>query len=123
MRLAVVNAVIVLGVTACGGASPQQPVSGTESSHPQASSGSAILSWAPVTQDTRGNTLQDLAGYKIHYGTSAEGLDTIEVLDDPNQTTYTVQGLPSGTWYFAASAYTSDGTESALSNVASKTIN
>jgi hypothetical protein len=33
-----------------------------------------------------------------------------------------VQGLTSGTWYFAASAYTTDGTESALSDVGSKAI-
>jgi hypothetical protein len=81
-----------------------------------------MLSWDPVTEDTSGNPLQDLAGYKIHYGTSVEGMDTVEVLGDPSQTTYVVQGLSPGTWYFAASAYTTGGTESALSDVGSKTI-
>jgi hypothetical protein len=49
-------------------------------------------------------------------------MDTVEVLSDPSQTTYIVYGLSPGIWYFAASAYTTDGTESALSGVASKTI-
>jgi hypothetical protein len=37
-------------------------------------------------------------------------------------TGYTVQGLASGTWYFTVVAYTSVGTQSAPSNVASTTI-
>jgi hypothetical protein len=36
--------------------------------------------------------------------------------------TYTVTGLGQGTWYFAITAYTNTGLESALSNVGSKTI-
>ena len=122
MRFAVVILTLVLAVTACGGGSPQQSSSSAETSHPQSSTGSAALSWDPVTEDTRGNPLQDLAGYKIHYGTSAEAMDTVDVLDDPSQTTYIVQGLSPGTWYFAASAYTTDGTEGAVSDVGSKTI-
>jgi len=35
---------------------------------------------------------------------------------------YVLSNLASGTWYFAVSAYTSSGTSSALSTVASKTI-
>ena len=88
----------------------------------QVSNGSANLTWTPVTQNSDGSVLTNLAGYKIHYGTSVEAMDTVEVLSDPSQTTYIVYGLSPGTWYFAASAYTSDGTESALSDVASKTI-
>ena len=120
MRFAIVS--VVLGVTACGSGSPQQSLSGTGISHPQSSTGSAVLNWDPVTQDTTGNTLEGLAGYKIHYGTSVEAMDTVEVLSDPSQTTYIVYGLSPGIWYFAASAYTTDGTESGLSDVASKTI-
>jgi len=67
--------------------------------------------------------LQDLAGYKIHYGTSAQAMYTVETQTNPNETTYTVNNLSPGTWYFAVSAYTTDNTESASSNVASKTIN
>ena len=122
MRFAVINLILILSVTACGGGSTQPSSSGAETSHPQASTGSVALSWDPVTEDTSGNPLQDLAGYKIHYGTSLEAMDTVDVLENPSQTTYVVQGLAPGIWYFAASAYTSDGTDSALSDVGSKTI-
>jgi hypothetical protein len=50
-------------------------------------------------------------------------MDTVETQTNPNETTYTVNNLRPGTWYFAVSAYTTNGTESAPSNVASKTIN
>ena len=47
---------------------------------------------------------------------------TIEI-SNPSVTTYVVEQLAAGTWYFAVRAYTSAGNESSLSNVASKTIN
>jgi len=75
-----------------------------------------------VTKDTSGKTLTDLAGYRIHYGTSAQAMNSVEVLENPNQTTYIVMGLAPGTWYFAVSAYTTSGAEGAPSNIASKTI-
>jgi hypothetical protein len=40
----------------------------------------------------------------------------------PSTTSYTVQNLGQGTWYFALSASATDGTTSALSSVVSKTI-
>jgi hypothetical protein len=75
-----------------------------------------------VTKDTNGEPVTNLAGYKVHYGTSAQAMATVEVLGNPNQTTYVVTGLLPGTWYFAVSAYSTGGTESALSNIGSKTI-
>jgi hypothetical protein len=122
MRFAAVSLILALSVTACGNVSTQQSRSGPERPQ-QFSTGSATLSWDPVTKDTSGNTLQDLAGYEIHYGTSAETMYNVELLTNPNQTTYTVTNLSPGTWYFGVSAYTTAYTESALSNVASKTIN
>ena len=47
---------------------------------------------------------------------------TVVTLKDPTQTTYVVKDLYPGPWYFAVNAYTTSGTEGALSNVASKTI-
>jgi hypothetical protein len=88
----------------------------------QAASGSATLSWTPVTQNTDGTLLTDLAGYHVHYGTSATVMGTVVVLAEPNQTSYVVTALSSGTWYFAVAAYTTSGVEGELSNVATKTI-
>ena len=45
------------------------------------------------------------------------------VVGDSQQTTYTIPGLATGTWYFSVNAYTTSGVEGLPSNVASKTIN
>ena len=101
--------IFVLGSAACAGGADPSP-------------GSATLTWTCVKKDTTGKTLKDLAGYKIHYGTSPTGLYTVVVLKDPHQTRYVVRGLTPGEWYFAVSAYTASGAEGAESNVAAKTI-
>jgi hypothetical protein len=46
---------------------------------------------------------------------------TVQVAS-PGTASYTVTNLPSGTWYFAVQSYTNSGSQSALSNVTSKTI-
>lgn len=84
--------------------------------------GSASLSWVAPTQNTDGSSLTDLAGYRIVYGTSASALNQTVELSNPSLTSYVVDQLAPGTWYFAVKAYTAAGAESSLSNVASKTI-
>jgi hypothetical protein len=88
----------------------------------QVVSGSATLSWVPPTTNTNGTPLTDLAGYIINYGTSSTNLTQQINVSNATATGYTVTGLTTGTWYFTVSAYASDGTQSAPSNVASKTI-
>jgi hypothetical protein len=107
MRFVIVSVTLALGVAACA----KEPFSGT-----------ATLSWTPVKTDTSGKALKNIAGYKIHYGTSSKAMNTVVVLNDPKQTTYVVKDLHAGTWYFAVSAYTTSGAEGALSEVASKRI-
>lgn len=87
------------------------------------SSGSAALKWTPVTRNTNGSALTDLAGYHVHYGTSPNAMNTVVILASPTMTSYVVGNLSSGTWYFGIAAYTTTGVESAMSNVGSKTIN
>lgn len=84
--------------------------------------GSATMSWVAPTQNTDGSALNDLAGYRIVYGTSAGALDKTIQVNNPSVTSYVVENLTSATWYFAVKAYSSAGTESSLSNTASKTI-
>jgi hypothetical protein len=86
------------------------------------SAASATLSWEEPTENTDGTALNDLAGVLIYYGTAASNLDHIVQVPSPGNSTYTIANLAAGTWYFAAAAYTSDGTESALSSVVSKSI-
>jgi hypothetical protein len=87
----------------------------------QAANGSASLSWTAPTTNSDGSTLSNLAGYHVHYGTSTAMTQTAQVAT-AGVTTYTLNNLTSGTWYFAVSAYTGGGTESNLSNTVSKTI-
>lgn len=84
---------------------------------PVSSTGSVTLSWSA-------NGENDLAGYKIYFGTSsgnytASGSPTVI----GKVTSYTVTGLQRNTTYFfALSAYDSAGNESALSAEASKSV-
>ncbi len=82
--------------------------------------GSATLSWTPPTTNTDGTALTDLAGFKVYYGT-ASGSYT-QVVNVGYVTTYTVNNLTSGTYYFAVTAYDTSGYESGYSNQVSKTI-
>ena len=88
----------------------------------QTSSGSATLSWTPPNQNSDGSALTNLAGYKIHYGTSASNLTQTAQVANPGLTSYVLSNLSSATWYFGVTAYTSAGTESPISNVGSKAI-
>lgn len=87
----------------------------------QSANGSASLSWSAPTTNSDGSALTNLAGYRIHYGTTNAMTQVVQVAS-PGITTYTLGNLSSGTWYFAVSAYASTGAESGLSNTASKTI-
>jgi hypothetical protein len=85
-------------------------------------SGSATLSWVPPTTNTNGTPLADLAGYIINYGTNPDAMSQSITVASAGATGYTVQNLAAGTWYFTVVVYTSDGTQSAPSDMASKTI-
>ena len=84
--------------------------------------GTALLDLTEPTRNTDGSALTDLAGVRIYYGASPTNLTQVVQLADPAISSYTVSNLASGTWYFGATAYTSTGTESALSPIVSKTI-
>ncbi len=89
---------------------------------PPVTTGTAVLALTPPTQNSDGSAVTDLAGMRVYYGTAASSLN--QVLDLPGTTamTYTLGNLASGTWYFAATAYTSGGEESSPSATASKSI-
>jgi hypothetical protein len=83
---------------------------------------SATLNWTPPTKNTDGSSLTNLAGYRISYGTSPSSLTQTVQIANPGISSYVIDGLTSGTWYFTLRAYTSSGSESALSNPVSRTI-
>ncbi len=84
--------------------------------------GSATLSWTPPTTNTDGSPLNDLAGYKIYWGTSLGNYPNSTTLANAGLTSYVVTNLAPGTYFFVATAYNSSGAESTFSGTASKTI-
>lgn len=84
--------------------------------------GAAALSWTPPTQNTDGTTLNNLAGYRIQYGRTCSTRDQVVQVPNAGATSHTVNGLASGEWCFAVRAYTSNGSESAESKTATKTV-
>ena len=87
-----------------------------------AGAGAVTLMWVAPTDNTNGTPVTDLAGYHIHYGTNPENLTQVIDLASTSTTAYEVSGLAPGTYYFAISAYTTEGAESAESDVGYKTI-
>jgi Fibronectin type III domain len=115
----------VMGVlmSACGGGSSPSASASSSSSPPNsATSSSATLSWTAPTTNSNGTALEDLAGFHVHYGMSASSMTQEADVPTAGAVSYTVSGLAAGVWYFAVSDYTTDGTESPLSAVVSKTI-
>ena len=87
----------------------------------QTGNGSVALSWTPPTQNTDGSSLSGLLGYHIHYGSTASALNQVVDVSDPSATTFNVQGLSSGTYFFTLSAYTA-GAESTQTGTVSATV-
>lgn len=82
----------------------------------------AQLSWTPPTKNTDGSNLSDLSGYKIYYGRAPGQYDKVVDLSDPTATSFRIENLAKGTWYFAMKAVNNKGEESALSGEVYKTI-
>ncbi len=78
--------------------------------------GSATLSWTAPTARTDGSPLTNLTGYKIVYGRMSGIYDYQIDINNPGVLTYVVENLVSGDWYFALTAYDSEGIESDRSN-------
>lgn len=84
--------------------------------------GVATLSWVPPTTNTDGSALTNLAGYRIYYGTSSTALTQVVQIGNAGIARYVLDGLASGTYYFAVRAYNTAGVESENSNIVSKRV-
>jgi Fibronectin type III domain len=115
---ALIAGVVVIGgmLAACGGGSSDGAASG-------AGANAVSLSWLPPTENTNGSTLTDLTGYTIYYGTQSQNYTNQIEVDNPGLTTYVVDNLSPGTYYFAVRATASDGIQSAYSPEVSATVN
>ena len=82
---------------------------------------SAVLSWDSPTTNADGTLLNDLAGYKIYYGTGSGNYS--ESIDAGNVVTYEVDNLSAGaTYYLAITAYDTADNESQYSDEISKVV-
>jgi Fibronectin type III domain len=97
--------------------------SGSGSGGTTSSSGSVTVNWTPPTLNTNGSALTNLAGYTISYGTSASNRSSTVKVATTGVTSYVIDNLSAGTYYFGVTAYSSAGQTSTVSNVVSKTIN
>ena len=88
---------------------------------PQPVTGSATLSWTPPTQRMDGSALTSISGYKLYYGRNADNLEQI-INAGSGVTSYFIDNLEQGTWYFAVSALDGAGTEGATTATVSKII-
>ena len=84
--------------------------------------GSATLRWTPPTLNEDGTPIENLAGYRVYYGTSTGNLNQVVTVASPSVTSAVIQNLTPATWYFALKAYNAANVESSFSNIASKTI-
>ena len=84
--------------------------------------GAATLTWLPPTENTDGSPVTDLAGYRIRYGQSLDGLTQVQNIANPGITTAMVENLSKGMWYFTVTAYNRSGIESEPSNPAQKSV-
>lgn len=86
--------------------------------------GSARLSWTVPTSREDGSplALNELAGYRIRYGTVPDALISRVEVNTADVTNYTISNLTAGTWYFSVSAYDTHGVESQPSNLGSLAI-
>jgi Fibronectin type III domain len=105
------------------GQSPSTPAPApTSVTVPAKATGTATLSWQAPTENEDGTPIEGLAGYYIHFGPSAAELNQLIEVNDPALTTYAVNGLTAGTYYFAVGAYNAFGIEGLLSNIATKSF-
>lgn len=88
----------------------------------QSADGGATLSWDPPLQTTSGAVLTDLGGYRIHYGHEKGALSESLLISDKAATTYLLENLTRGTWYFTIRSLNSTGKAGPQSGVVYKTI-
>ena len=77
--------------------------------------GPVELSWVPPEQNVDGSELVDLAGYRVYYGESSRDYSDVVELSDTTATSHSLD-LATGSYYFAMTAFDTEGHESSYSN-------
>jgi hypothetical protein len=111
--------------TGTGGSVTESVTVSADSSTPSNSepnTGFVELNWIAPATNQDGSQLNDLASYKIYYGTSQTNLNNVIEIN-AGLSSYLIENLPVGTHYFSISAVDLDDNESTRSNVAAKVVN
>ena len=88
----------------------------------ESATGSVTVSWMPPTTNSDGTPITNLAGYQIIYGPSPSTLAKAVNVNSAGLTTYVIDNLTPGTWYFAIKSINNDGVDSSESPVVAITI-
>ncbi|MBN1238039.1 MAG: hypothetical protein JXB36_06030 [Gammaproteobacteria bacterium] len=84
--------------------------------------GTATLSWRAPTSRTDGSSLDNLAGYRILWGTSEGNYPNSVEIHNPGITSYVIDNLAPAVYYFVVVAIDANELESEYSNEAQKTV-
>lgn len=106
---------IVITVSNASGSASLAPFSIAVSS---GSSAVATVTWtAPAA-----SAPAEVVGYRVYYGTSAAGMTHFVSVSDPTSTSYVIDNLSAGTWFFAVASYGADDVQSPLSPMVSVSL-
>lgn len=84
--------------------------------------GRVTLSWHPPALRENGEPLSNLAGYRLLFGQRSRAYDEDVFIDSPGVTSYTVENLLAGPWYFVMTAVDRNGLESDPSREIVRTV-
>jgi len=80
------------------------------------------LSWKAPTEKADKDRQSELAGYTIHCWNAEDHKTKTIRIEDPAQTSYELEYMWPGTYQCAVSAIETDGSQSALSNVVTRSV-
>ncbi|WP_028862303.1 fibronectin type III domain-containing protein [Psychromonas aquimarina] len=84
----------------------------------QISSSTVKISWEAPTFNENGSELTNLSGFKVYYGQSAQKLDKLIIINDPQQTFIKIDTLSADRLYFfSITAFNDSGFESRHTNI------
>ena len=84
--------------------------------------GSLTLNWNAPTTNADGTPINDLAGFRVFYGTASGSYANSVAISDARAMSHTIRGLPAGAYYVVVRAYDASNNESSASVEAGKII-
>lgn len=113
----VAGLLLLVAAAAFSACKPDGPTEPGNPAPPAEETFAVTLQWNAPTLDARGDPLDDLDGYRIHYRSSSPANGpAATVVDVADVTQATVDGVPAGQWRFGVTARDVAGNESAMSN-------